>query len=165
MDANEFWCRSFLAAMGEHVRDLERCEEVANAALWRAQRRGVVTGERAASAPVGAAALRRRVIMVDDVTTEPDSATQANVRIVIEHRMADRAVGPVVAMGAPLEPERAEFTAYRGLEWWLIDVHDVGVFRVEPGKEHSEMATGAAIRIKWGETTPPRPIEVWIERR
>jgi hypothetical protein len=48
MDSNEFWCRAFLAAMRDHAGDLERCQEIADAALWRAQRRGMVAGERTA---------------------------------------------------------------------------------------------------------------------
>jgi hypothetical protein len=119
MDANEFWCRAYLVAMGEHVRDLERCEEVANAALWRAQRRGMVTGERAASAPAA----------------EP-------------------------------ELERVEFTAeLTDYGNWIMRAPEWGgAVCVTPGFG-SIAYRGDMFRIKWGDTMPPKPIEVWLERR
>lgn len=73
--------------------------------------------------------------------------------------------------GLPADPprpaptlERVEFTAERDQGWWLIGVHDVGVFRVLPGDERCTMTTGPVIRIKWGESMSPKPIEVWLER-
>jgi hypothetical protein len=116
MDANEFWCRAYLVAMGEHVRDLERCEEVANAALWRAQRRGMVTGERAASA------------------------------------------GP--------ELERVEFTAERDGDLWTLRGWELGSagIQVLAGRESYPMGA-AVVHIKWDETCPPKPIEVWLVRK
>jgi hypothetical protein len=115
MNASEFWCRAFLGAMSEHIGDLERCEEVANGALWRAQQRGMVT--------------------------------------------------PAAAQ-TPQEPkvERLEFTAERadhGL--WDIKAEPFGVIRVCSEQRTTQLNWGRA-RIVWGQTVPPRPIEVWIER-
>lgn len=142
MDANEFWCRAFLAAMtGAYGMTRWRadgaadyCEQGADAALAVAQRRGMVTGERAAR-PV----------------------TQADVA---------QAVGDYLARAQP-ELERVEVKATPDElkpGRWRVCVPNVGVFVMLPGDERVTRPDGAAIRIKWGET-PPRPVEVWLERR
>lgn len=62
MNSDEVWCRAFLEAMGgiyangaggpEHDANATYCEKAADAALAVAQRRGMVTGERAVARPV-----------------------------------------------------------------------------------------------------------------
>lgn len=144
MDANEFWCRAFLAMWnGEASRQrwkhdglVEHCEQGADAALAVAQRRGMVTGERTAR-PV----------------------TQADVA---------QTVSDYLARGEP-ELERVEFAAERrsGGAWTLFaPVCPAGII-VRDGEERVEFSDGGGgvLRIKWGETMPPRPIEVWLERR
>jgi hypothetical protein len=131
MDANEFWCRAFLAEMNgtssrtmvnwEHERAADRFEKAADAALSVAQRRGMVTGERTASA-------------------EPPQAAEP-------------------------ELERVEFTATSRGDMWELHGAELGSgIQVFAGRETYPMG-GATVRIKWGETMPPKPIEVWIERR
>lgn len=129
MQEQEFWCRAFLAAMGgvytdqadsvrweHHAAPAAYCESAADAALEVAQRRGMVTGERAASAPP--------------------------------------------------ELERVEFTAehaYAG-RWTLkTKMYPDGLALVE-FDNNVELDDGNVLHIKWGETMPPQPIEVWLER-
>lgn len=118
MNSNEFWCRAFLTGMDNGV-CLDGCVRAADAALEVAQRRGMVTVERA----------------------------------------------PVE--GPALEP--VEFTVRRDLssDTWCIGVNDAGVFRVIPGEERRSIVSGSVvhtIRVQWGESNPPKPIKVWIER-
>lgn len=127
MNIDDFWCRAFLEAMGDHTIDLERCEEIANGALWRAQKNGMVPSARPGN----------------DLPADPPR--------------------PAPTL------ERVAFTTQRDMndDTWCIGVHDVGAFRVIPGEERRSIATGSVvhtIRIKWGETSPPKPIEVWLER-
>lgn len=126
MNANEFRCRAFLAAMGGHYADRGSevvnhdkaavyCGDAADAALAVAQRRGMVDG--------GA-----------EPRQEP-------------------------------ELERVEFTADRDGDAWTIRIAGAGRFIVAEGAEVSCRVGGPIIHIKWGETMPPKPIEVWIERK
>lgn len=148
MQADEFWCRAFLAAMPPVFQAVAftgagkdsfatQCEDMANAALAVAQRRGMVTGERTAARPV----------------------TQADVAQVVSDYLSRGAQpGPTL--------ERVEFAAdvdrHEPNRWW-IGVHEIGVFRARPGEPTASLGDNT-IRIKWGES-PPKPIEVWIERK
>lgn len=127
--ADEFWCKVFLAAIPQvfqacaftgakegHV--VAQCADLADAALVVARERGMVTGER------------------------PASADEAPELERVEFKVAPDELKP---------------------GWWRVLVPDVGVFVVQPGEERRQN-TVAAIRIKWGETMPPKPIEVWLER-
>lgn len=126
MDAKEFWCRAFLAAMGgnyvdpsgagvNHALSAAGCAEAADAALAAARERGMISGEQLAA------------------EQKPDA-------------------------------ERVEFTAERDGEWWLIDIQGAGRFRVTSEEDRLVLLGGRVMRIKWGESMPPKPIEVWIER-
>lgn len=126
MDASEFWCRAFLAAMGgtyaqegswdNHGGPANYNERAADAALAVAQRRGMVTG--------GA-----------EPRHEP-------------------------------EVERVEFRASPADhgQWALTADELGGSVLVARGREAFD-CNGRVVRIKWGETAPPKPIEVWIERK
>lgn len=96
MDANEFWCRAYLAAMGgqyapdgegvrweNHGAPAVYCEAAANAHLAVAQRRGMVTGERTASAAVCQAAL-------DSIRGEPDGDMRLAVELGYQASMEPR---------------------------------------------------------------------------
>lgn len=120
MDAKEFWCRSYLAAMhgtytehadggrwGNHETPAVYCEAAADAALEVARRRGMVTGERTASAP---------------------------------------------------EIERLKFTAERDGD--ICTIHSSGLIH---GVRYP-IGPIDVLCVKWAETMPPKPIEVWIER-
>lgn len=126
MNIDDFWCRAFLAAMGDHTIDLERCEEIANGALWRAQKNGMVP-----SALPG-----------NDMPADPTR--------------------PASTL------ERVEFTAHqlgdRSIMWILRGPRlPSGGVEVDAGEERVETIAGT-FRIRWGETSPPKPIEVWLER-
>jgi hypothetical protein len=143
MDASEFWCRAFLVAMrgsytehGEwdnHGAPAAYAERAADAALAVAQRRGMLTGERATQR----------------------STNQADVA---------QAVSNYLSRDAQPEFERVEFTSERDGDRFAIVVEAVGVFRVLAGDEAARLSTGETIRVKWSETSPPKPIEVWVER-
>jgi hypothetical protein len=63
------------------------------------------------------------------------------------------------------ELERVEFTATSRGDMWELHGAELGSgIQVFAGRETYPMG-GATVRIKWGETMPPKPIEVWIERR
>jgi hypothetical protein len=117
MDASEFWCRAFLAAMKDWTDAPTACAGAADAALAVAQRRGMV-------------------------------ASGAEPR----HE-------PTL--------ERVEFTAERdGREPGLWSIHSAafGSALVQDDRETWTIDGGMNIRIKWGETAPQTPIEVWIEK-
>lgn len=113
MDANEFWCRAFLVAMGDYVDDPGACEDAANAALAVAQRRGMV------AAP-------------------PESQTTGQMGFDWEQD------GDFMIVRATSVPENV---------------------RVALGTESVVLRDGRTMVIKWGESAPPKPIEVWIERK
>lgn len=128
MNANEFWCKAFLAAMGEAYREILQgtnrenhdwpaayAGRAADAALSVAQRRGMVTVERAAPGP---------------------------------------------------QLERVEFTAeLDGDIWTLCAPGWTSGVQVRTGGERYPFGPIDTLFIKWGESSPPKPIEVWIERR
>jgi hypothetical protein len=152
MDANEFWCRAFLAEMNgtssrtmvnwEHERAADRFEKAADAALSVAQRRGMVTGERA---------------------NNVDAAEAAEQDLLRAAEALDR--GHASAQPTAPKLERVEFTATSRGDMWELHGAELGSgIQVFAGRETYPMG-GATVRIKWGETMPPKPIEVWIERR
>ncbi len=193
MDASEFWCRAFLAEMTSSRETLDNLttyadlaghyEKAADAALAVAQRRGMVAAppERAPTGMVGFdtyqdgdAFVVRATGVREDVRVQRGATSIAlrdgrTMRLRWSDTMFGRpvevSIDPVGSGQAPGPTlERVEFTAERDRPWWLIGVHDVGVFRTVSGEERVALTTGAAIRIKWGETAPPKPIEVWIEK-
>lgn len=135
MQANDFWCRAFLAAMtGAYGMTRWRadgaadyCEQAADAALEVARRRGMIAG----------------ALPGDAVPADPPR--------------------PAPTL------ERVEFTAEpsgeHGSGVWLLKTArwPRGIILLD-GDECVDIADGTRIRIKWGESMPPRPIEVWIER-
>lgn len=207
MDASEFWCRAFLAEMNgacsrtmvnwEHERAADRFEKAADAALAVAQRRGMVTVERAAdAAPVESQATSAKPERVDrrqrwtfKPTREtfgvwelyaPGNVAALRYQLRDGHvRKMDLAASVLLSSDdwefAGIDPEtraapeleRVEFKATPDdlkPGWWRVLVPDVGVFVMLPGDESVTRTDGSGIRIKWGESMPPQPIEVWIER-
>lgn len=123
MDSNDFWCRAFLAA-ANNGRDLDGCERAADAYLTVAQRRGMVTGERAARA-----------------------VTQADIAQAVGDYLSRSAqTGPTL--------ERVEFKAWpvEGNQW-TVRAPGIGALLVQSGCERFSV-NGASIRIKWGESPP-----------
>jgi hypothetical protein len=139
MNSDEFWCRAFLSAMRDHAGDLERCQEIADAALWRAQRRGMVTGERTGARPV----------------TQADVA-QAVSDYLYRGAQIDRPA-----------PEAVEFTAEPyDQDHWAVSVPGYRIrFLVSPGNDTFDRIGGDVFRVQWGKTCPPKPIKVWLERK
>lgn len=164
MDSNEFWCRAFLAAMhGEYSADVRwdnhgapasYCERAADAALAVAQRRGMVTGERAAAPEDQPAGCTCRLVMG---LGDPSGPRRALV--------PSREPCPVHAPDRGHVLERVEFTAELDGDIWELrtKMYQSGLI-VSNGDDRLAMIDGNTIRIKWGETSPPKPIEVWIER-
>ena len=189
MDANEFWCRAFLAAMGgsyaehgtweNHGAPAAYCERAADAALAAAQRRGMVAPLRTATMVdvdqrwkllATGEAFRVRDV-ADGVATLVKLAplhAQDHLRRVTYAELLDGHLWELETP-SPERPgatlERVEFTAGLEAGFWLIGVHDVGVFRAMPDEEIVTGPSCTTIRIKWGETMPPKPIEVWVERK
>jgi hypothetical protein len=174
MDANEFWCRAFLAEMNgtssrtmvnwEHERAADRFEKAADAALSVAQRRGMVTGERAGQGSeieaLRSAGLRWLGALRANNVDAAEAAEQDLLR-------AAEALDRGHASAQPTAPklERVEFTATSRGDMWELHGAELGSgIQVFAGRETYPMG-GATVRIKWGETMPPKPIEVWIERR
>lgn len=133
MEANEFWCRAFLAAMGAsfvdetrrgvvHPQMADYAGAAADAALSVASERGMVTGEPAGRSDV-----------------------------------------------EPAEAERVEFTAERdGREPGLWEICSPGwtqPVQVRAGGERYYFGPLETLRVKWAETSPPKPLGVWLERR
>lgn len=124
MNIDDFWCRAFLAAMGDHTIDLERCEEIANGALWRAQKNGMVPSARPGN----------------DLPADPPR--------------------PAPTL------ERVECTAERAGDMWIIrgGTWQTNGLHVRGGEDRVPVGASGVVHIKWGETSPPKPIEVWLER-
>lgn len=175
MDANEFRCRAFLAAMGEAYRALllgtnqsnhdwaaAYCERAADAALAVAQRRGMVTGERTGQASEIEALRSAGLRWLGALRSNNADATEAAERDLLR---AAEALDCGQANAQP-EPERVEFTAERRGDLWEVYGHELGAgIQAFTGRETYPMGNGVVVRIKWGETMPPKPIEVWLERR
>lgn len=61
--------------------------------------------------------------------------------------------------------ERVEFTAEQADHgMWVLSAPELGGSIWATSGRESIDYNGAIVRIKWGETSPPKPIEVWIER-
>jgi hypothetical protein len=193
MDANEFWCRAYLVAMsGQYAPDGEGvrwenhgapavyCEAAANAHLAVAQRRGMVTGERTSAL----GALRELAHDLTELSVSRAKAaaskagTDAGTRrggqadglreaaaVVLQRAGEIEAASAGPAASAAPQLERVEFTAEPGQGGWAISVAGAGWWHVKECQESVSLAGVTIYRIKWGETTPPRPIEVWLERR
>jgi hypothetical protein len=55
-------------------------------------------------------------------------------------------------------------TTQRLAAGWLIVVFGFAGFHAQDGTERVTLASGHVARIKWGESCPPKPIKVWLER-
>jgi hypothetical protein len=153
MDASEFWCRAFLAEMNTSRAGLDSCEKNADAALAVAQRRGMVaTGQAGALDTLRRTAIRWvNAAMANDVD-EYEAASDDLMK-------AAEALGPAPTL------ERVEFTAERvdpGL--WVLHGEAFGIVNCDERRDAMALNDGTTIRITWGETAAPNPIEVWIER-
>jgi hypothetical protein len=186
VDANEFWCRAFLAAMGgsyaehgtweNHGAPAAYCEKAADAALAVAQRRGMVTG--GTMSEVASEAARLSALGHDEAVAVGNAracatyaGSQPEKRRALLIECAGWALAGIAAMekSAPRqdpELERIEFTAERcsGGGWVLISAACLGGMTVSPGDDVVNLDDGRVMRIKWNESLPPKPIEVWIER-
>lgn len=166
MDANEFWCRAFLAAMSgtyaqegswdNHECPANYCERSADAALAVAQRRGMVA---AASMDPLRRAARRWILAARANNTDDFDAAEADLVKAAEALVGDPAPGPTL--------ERVEFTAepsHGDPDLWAVCIKGVDkTFYVCSGEEHPG-GLSLGMRIKWNESAPPKPIEVWIDR-
>jgi hypothetical protein len=160
MNDREFWCKAFLAAMGPAYSDEPRrgdshdelsayCRGAADAALEEARDAGMVTGERATDHASEIDALRANNV-------DASEAAERDLLRAAEALDRGQATGP--------ELERVEFTAERDGDTWTLSIPDVGRFLVTEGAELISRAGVAVIHVKWGESMPPQPVEVWIER-
>ena len=87
----------------------------------------------------------------------------------------EKAVGSLIscyARGAALrtarpepEAERVEFTAERDGDIWTIYAKGlIHSAQVRSGGDRYPIGPLDTLRITWGDSMPPKPIEVWIER-
>jgi hypothetical protein len=179
MDGNDFWCRAFLATMGGHYTPTDHgkvvdhgpaaswCEKAADAALAVAQRREMVTGSaeprRSPTAAFDAlqrASLRWLAAAKANDEAEFEAAGEALLKAA-EAIESDRAPAerPVP------ELERVEFVAWPAEgKQWTLRAPRIGALLVPSGRERFSV-NGIAVLVKWGETCPTKPIEVWLERK
>jgi hypothetical protein len=82
-----------------------------------------------------------------------------------EARDAGMVTGERAASAGP-ELERVEFTAERDGDLWTLRGWELGSagIQVLAGRESYPMGA-AVVHIKWDETCPPKPIEVWLVRK
>lgn len=169
MREEEFWCRAFLAAIPPVFQTCAftgagggsvaaQCADMADTALAVAQRRGMVTGERTVpeDRPAGCTCQ-----FVTGLGSPSGPARRALV--------PTREPCPVHAPDRGRVLERVEFTAERrgaadsGL-WALRTATYPDELVVVDGDKPFTLTDGNRIHIKWGES-PPKPIEVWLERK
>lgn len=104
------------------------------------------------------------VMIHDGAATYCGEAADAALAVAQRRGMVD---GPRKAQPRPGGVrERVEFTASRHSDaGWIVctSMYMAGVVAVE-GAGPIRMADGNTVHVVWGETMPPKPIEVWIEK-
>jgi hypothetical protein len=140
MDSNEFWCRAFLTTIAP----------VFQACIGTGAEESSVAAQCADMADAALAVAQRRGMV---------TASQGRWLDTWKAQPATPAVRP-----AP-ELERVEFTAERDGDIWTLRAPGWtrGV-QVRTGGERYPFGPLDVLCIKWGESCPPKPIEVWLER-
>lgn len=107
----------------------------------------------------------RRSMSHDEMALYGEQAADAAVSVAQRRGMVTSGHAPD-ARPATTRERITVYSVDRTGDLWTISGPEIGGrgIQVHAGREAYPMGNGVTVRIVWGETMPPKPIEVWLER-